>query len=55
MAAVTWPYAADISISELRPTPIDRQFGAGRKGSVEREEANGLGDFVTGASSGHRA
>src|SRR5271155_4609787 len=27
-----WPYAADVSNSELRPTSIDRQFGAGREG-----------------------
>ena len=32
--------------SELRPTPVDRQFGAGRKGRLEREEENGLGDFL---------
>jgi hypothetical protein len=26
----------------LRATPVDRQFGAGREGRVEREEEDGL-------------
>src|SRR5277367_1680500 len=31
---------------ELRPTPVDGQFGTGREGRVEREEEDGLGDLV---------
>ncbi len=30
----------------MRPTPIDRELGAGREGRIEREEENGLGDFL---------
>src|SRR5271156_1196037 len=29
--------------SELRPTPVDREFGAGREGRVECDEEDGLG------------
>ena len=38
--------AADVSNSELCPTAVDRQFGAGRESRVEREEEDGLGDFL---------
>ena len=31
---------------ELRPSPVDRKFGAGREGCVEREEEDGLRDFL---------
>src|SRR6516164_8953356 len=32
--------------SELRPTAIYRKLGAGREDRVEREEDDGLGDFL---------
>src|SRR5882757_1552217 len=31
---------------ELRPSSVYRQFGAGREGRVEREEKDGLCDFL---------
>ena len=40
--------------SELRPTPIDRKFGAGREGRVEREEEDGLRDFLRRPEALHR-
>ena len=40
------PYATDLSNSELRPTAIDGKLGAGREGRIEREEEDGLGDFL---------
>ena len=41
-------------ISELRTTPIDRKFGAGREGRVEREEEDGLRDLLRGPEALHR-
>src|SRR6187402_470500 len=32
--------------SELRPTPVDRKFGAGRKGRNKRKKEDGLCDFL---------
>src|SRR6185437_2525078 len=34
------------SCSELRPTPVHRKFGAGRKSRIERQEEDGLCDFL---------
>lgn len=32
--------------SEVRPTAVDRKLSAVREGGVEREEKDGLGDFL---------
>src|SRR5579862_2835313 len=40
--------------SNLRPATIDRQFGAGREGRVEREEENSLGDLLRRSPALHR-
>src|SRR5271168_1780166 len=39
---------------ELRPTPIDRKLGTGRDGRIEREEEDGLGDFLRRPPALHR-
>ncbi len=39
---------------ELRPTAIDRKLGAGREGRIEREEEDGLGDFLRHPPALHR-
>jgi len=31
---------------KLRPTPVDRKFGASREGRIEREEEDGLRNFL---------
>ena len=38
-------YCRNALPSELRPAPVDRKFGAGREGRIEREEEDGFSDF----------
>jgi hypothetical protein len=38
----------------LRPAPIDWKFGAGREGRIEREEEDGLRDFLRRPPALHR-
>jgi hypothetical protein len=39
---------------QLRPTAIDRNLGAGGEGRIEREEEDGLGDFLRLSPALHR-
>jgi hypothetical protein len=39
---------------ELRPSSVDRKFGAGREGRIKREEEDGLRDFLRRPSALHR-
>jgi len=39
---------------ELRPSSVYRKLGAGREGRIEREEEDGLGDFLRHSPALHR-
>ena len=49
-----WALPESTSASQLRPTAIDRKLGAGREGRIEREEEDGLGDFLRRPPALHR-
>src|SRR5271167_4305981 len=50
MPAPSWT----IQALELRPSSVYRKLGAGREGRVEREEEDGLGDFLRRPPALHR-
>jgi hypothetical protein len=43
-----------VLLSELRPTPVDRNLKAGRERRVEREEEDGLRDLLRRPEALHR-
>src|SRR5271165_3056517 len=59
MAVTAWrigssPGRSRVLPSQLRPTPVDRKLGAGREGRVEREEEDGLRNFLRRPPALHR-
>src|SRR5713226_5992020 len=50
MPAPSWTVQA----LELRPSSVYRKFGAGREGRIEREEEDGLRDFLRRPPALHR-
>ena len=47
-------HQAKVHTLDLRPSSVDRKFGAGREGRIEREDEDGLCDFVRRPPALHR-